>query len=57
MGRFVSYEESPANQGKYILKINVDEFPFSDQVRGSYNVMLARIAGLSYANFLRTHTS
>lgn len=52
MGRFITYEESPVTQGEYLLKLNMDEFPIHS-TRGSYNVMFARLAGLSYANFLR----
>ena len=53
MGKYVYYEETPYNKGKYILALHHDEFPFQNGISGSYNVFLARIAGLSYADFLR----
>lgn len=53
MGKYVYYEETPYNKGKYILALHHDEFPFQNGTLGSYNVFLARVAGLSYADFLR----
>ena len=53
MGKYVYYEETPYNKGKYILALHHKEFPFQNGTSGSYNVFLARIAGLSYADFLR----
>ena len=53
MGKYVYYEETPYNKGKYVLALHHDEFPFHNGTSGSYNVFLARIAGLSYADFLR----
>ena len=53
MGKYVYYEESPYNKGKYIISLHHEQFPFADGTSGSYNVFLARLAGLSYADFLR----
>lgn len=53
MGKYIYYEESPYNKGKYTLRIKHENFPFPTGTSGSYNVMLARIAGLDYPNFLR----
>lgn len=53
MGKYVYYEESPYNKGKYIISLHHEQFPFADGISGSYNVFLARLAGLSYADFLR----
>ena len=53
MGKYVYYEESPYNKGKYIISLHHEQFPFVDGTSGSYNVFLARLAGLSYADFLR----
>ena len=53
MGKYVYYEETPYNKGRYILALHHDEFPFQNGTSGSYNVFFARIAGLSYADFLR----
>ena len=53
MGKYVYYEESPYNKGKYIISLHHEQFPFADGTSGSYNVFLATLAGLSYADFLR----
>lgn len=53
MGKYVYYEESPYNKGKYIISLHHEQFPFADGTSGSYNVFLARLAGLSYTDFLR----
>ena len=53
MGKYIFYEESPYNKGKYIISLRHNEFPFPTGTSGSYNVFLARIAGLSYADYLR----
>ena len=53
MGKYVYYEESPYNKGKYIISLRHEQSPFADGTSGSYNVFLARLAGLSYADFLR----
>lgn len=53
--RVVSYyclDESMSNPGKYIIRLNLDKLPtvFSN---GSYNLLAARLLGLSYADYLR----
>lgn len=53
MGKYIFYEENPYSKGKYIISLHHDEFPFPTGTSGSYNVFLARIAGLSYADYLR----
>ena len=53
MGKYVYYEETPYNKGKYIISLHHEQFPFAGGTSGSYNVFLARLAGLSYADFLR----
>ena len=53
MSRLIYYEETPHSPGKYLLKVNVEELPFEGGTDGSYNVFLARVAGMSYPNFLR----
>ena len=53
MGKYVYYEETPYNKGKYIISLHHEQFPSADGTSGSYNVFLARLAGLSYADFLR----
>ena len=53
MGKYVYYEESPYNKGKYIISLHHEQFPFADGTSGSYNVFLARLAGLTDADFLR----
>ena len=45
-------EESPYYPGKYRIAMSLDEF-YCDYTEGSYNVMQARLFGLSYPQFLR----
>lgn len=49
---YFTLEESPYNQGKYMIRVNIHNLPitFTD---GSYNVLPARIMNLSYADYLR----
>lgn len=53
MGKYIYYEESPYEKGKYTISLHHDKFPFPTGTSGSFNVFLARIAGLSYADYLR----
>lgn len=45
-------EESPYYPGKYRIAMSLDEF-YCDYTEGSYNVIQARLFGLSYPQFLR----
>ena len=45
-------EESPTNQGKYLVKPNFDNLPLYSTT-GSYAVVMARTFGVSFANYLR----
>lgn len=45
-------EESPYNPGKYMI-VPVHENFFLKSTKGSYNVICARLMGLSYAQWLR----
>ena len=45
-------EESPINQGKYVIKPNFDNLPLYSTT-GSYAVLMARTFGVSFANYLR----
>ena len=53
MKKYFYLEESPYNKGKYMIKINHEEFPFEGGTSGSYNVLIARFLGLSNAQYLR----
>lgn len=50
--KLVFYDKSPLNN-KYYLCIDHESFPFPNGTRGSFLVMLARIAGMNYTDFLR----
>ena len=50
--KYFYLEESPYQPGKYKVSMNFDEFPGIRTV-GSYNLLPARLLGLSYANYLR----
>ena len=45
-------EESSSQPGKYIIKLIHENFHL-DSTNGSFNVICARLFGLSYANYLR----
>lgn len=45
-------DESPSNVGKYMIRLNFTKLPAS-HTKGSYNILLARMLGLTYAEFLR----
>jgi hypothetical protein len=47
-----SREESVSYPGKYIIRVDLDKFHL-DYTEGSYNVICARLMGLTYAQYLR----
>lgn len=47
-----SREESASYPGKYIIRADLDKFHL-DYTEGSYNIICARLMGLSYAQYLR----
>ena len=47
-----SREESVSYPGKYIIRVDLDKFHLN-YTEGSYNVICARLMGLSYAQYLR----
>jgi hypothetical protein len=49
---YFKLEESPYRPGKYIISINFDKLP-PMYTSGSYNILFARLMGLSYAQYLR----
>ena len=53
MEKYFYLEESPIYKNKYIIKLNHDKFLFPTGTSGSYNVFIARVLNLSYADYLR----
>ena len=53
MEQFFLLDESPIYKGKYVIRFNVDLKYFPNGTRGSYNIFMARLLNLSYAEFLR----
>lgn len=47
-----SREESASYPGKYIIRVDLDKFHLN-YTEGSYNVICARLMGLTYAQYLR----
>ena len=45
-------DESASHPGKYMVRAHLDEFHL-DSTEGSYNVIGARLMGLTYAQYLR----
>jgi hypothetical protein len=50
--KYFYLEESPYHPGKYRVAINFDTLPGIRTI-GSYNLLPARLLGLSYADYLR----
>lgn len=53
MRKFFYLEESPFYKNKYVVKMNHELFLFPHGTSGSYNVFMARVMNLSFADFLR----
>ena len=53
MEKYFYLEESPIYKDKYIIRLNHDKFLFPTGTSGSYNVFIARVLNLSYADYLR----
>ena len=47
-----SREESVSYPGKYIIRVDLDKFHL-EYTEGSYNVICARLMGLTYTQYLR----
>lgn len=45
-------DESASHPGKYIIRANHEKFRL-DSTEGSFNIIGARLMGLTYANYLR----
>lgn len=50
--KYFTYEESSSRPGKYVIKPDCDAFHLLP-VKGSANVICARVMGLTYAQYLR----
>lgn len=53
MKKYFYLEESPVYKNKYIIRMNHEFFLFPNGISGSYNVFIARLLNLSYADYLR----
>lgn len=53
MKKYFYLDTTPICKDKYVIRMNHELFPFPTGITGSYNVLIARILNLSYANFLR----
>lgn len=49
---YITYEETPYHPGKYMVRLVHNNLPLTS-TNGSYNVLLARLMNLSYADYLR----
>ena len=50
--KIFKYEASPYHPGKWVIAVDHEKF-FLKGTKGSYNIIQARVMGLSYANYLR----
>lgn len=53
MEKYFYLDESPVYKNKYMIRLNLDKFLFPTGTSGSYNVFIARVLNLSYADYLR----
>ena len=53
MKKYFYLEEASSYKNKYIIKLNHELFLFPHGTSGSYNVFVARVLNLSYADYLR----
>ena len=53
MREYFYLDESPVFKNKYVIRLNHDYFLFPHGTRGSFNVFIARLLNLSYAQHLR----
>ena len=53
MEKYFYLEESPIYKNKYIIRLIHYKFLFPTGTSGSYNVFIARVLNLSYADYLR----
>lgn len=50
--KYFFLDESPSYPGKYLLRLDCEKF-YCKVTLGSYNIMPARLLGLTYASYLR----
>lgn len=53
MKKYFYLDDIPGQPNVYAIRLNHDEFPFKTPVNGSYNIIMARLCGLDFADFLR----
>lgn len=53
MEKYFYLDESPIYRDKHLIRVNVEKMFFPNGTRGSYNVLIARVLGLSYTDYLR----
>lgn len=53
MEKYFFFDESPVYTNKYIIRLNHEKFPFPNGTKGSFNVIVARLLNLNYADYLR----
>ncbi len=53
MKKYFYLDESPFYKNKYVIQLNHDLFLFPNGTSGSFNVIVARVLNLTYADYLR----
>lgn len=53
MEKYFYLDTSPLYKNKYIIRMNHDKFLFPNGTKGSYDVFIARLLNLTYADYLR----
>lgn len=53
MERYFYLEHSLIYQNKFVIRFDTCLFPYAAEIAGSYDILIARLLNLSYANYLR----
>ena len=53
MNEYFYLDKIPTNDNLYAIRLHHEKFPFKTPIEGSYNIIMARLCGLSYPDFLR----
>lgn len=53
MKKYFYLEESPTYLNRYLIRLNFENFQFPNGTTGSFNVFIARLLNLHYADYLR----
>ena len=53
MNKHFFLDDSPMYKNKYVIRIDPSQMPFENGMRGSFDVLIARLLNLPYVEYLR----